>query len=51
MNTPAYFAADNLTVTPEPASWLLITIGAAGCGLARWRRRATALRSGVTAKW
>jgi len=39
MNTPAYFAADNLTVTPEPASWLLIGIGAAGCGLGHLRRR------------
>jgi hypothetical protein len=42
LNTPASFAVDDLTtrVTPEPASWLLIAVGAVGCGLARWRRRA-----------
>jgi hypothetical protein len=39
MNTPAYFAADNLTVTPEPASWLLLAIGATGGGFAYLRRR------------
>lgn len=39
MNTPAYFAADNLTTVPEPASWLLGMLAAAGYGLPRLRRR------------
>jgi hypothetical protein len=40
LNTPASFAVDNLAVTPEPAAWLLLAIGAAGCGVARLRKRA-----------
>jgi hypothetical protein len=41
MNTPAYFAADNLIVTPEPGSWMLLAIGALGCGIAHLRGRAS----------
>jgi hypothetical protein len=40
INTPAYFALDNLSVTPvpEPAAWLLTGLGAAGV---TWARRKT----------
>jgi hypothetical protein len=39
INTPAYFAADSLAVTPEPTSMMLIGIGACGCGIGYQRRR------------
>jgi len=43
MNTPAYFAMDDLTFTtaasavPEPSAWLLLLVGIGGVAL--WRRR------------
>ncbi len=42
MNTPAYFAADNLAVTPEPAAGMLALLGAVGLGMTALRRRRTA---------
>lgn len=41
LNTPAYFAMDDLTVTavPEPATWILLAGGAAIAWLAARRRR------------
>jgi hypothetical protein len=46
LNTPAYFAMDDLTVTavPEPATWALLAGGAATALLAR-RRSARARRT------
>jgi hypothetical protein len=38
MNTPAYFAMDNLAVIPEPSSLCLVALGAAGYAIRRWRR-------------
>ncbi|MFO8014380.1 MAG: DUF4465 domain-containing protein [Phycisphaerae bacterium] len=38
MNTPAYFAMDTLTVTPEPATLGLVGVGAAAALLRRRRR-------------
>jgi hypothetical protein len=48
MNTPAYFAIDNLvlgtTAVPEPGSLILMALGLAGlAGLARKRQRAASL--------
>ncbi|MEI7683983.1 MAG: DUF4465 domain-containing protein [Planctomycetota bacterium] len=42
MNTPAYFAADNLEVAavPEPSSFALVALGAAAYGLMRKRKQA-----------
>ncbi len=45
MNTPAFFALDDLQVAPapEPASWALFVAAAAGCGIGhswQWRRKA-----------
>jgi hypothetical protein len=39
MNTPAYFAMDNLTLVPEPSSALLLAIGLGTIVLGRWWRR------------
>jgi hypothetical protein len=39
MNTPAYFAMDNLTTTPEPSTITLAIIGLLACW--GWRRRRT----------
>jgi hypothetical protein len=43
LNTPAYFAIDDLTVTavPEPATWILLAGGTATAWLAARRRRAS----------
>jgi hypothetical protein len=48
MNTPAYFAADNLTVTPEPSSLALLAAGGAGLGLQWLRKRRRAGPSLIT---
>lgn len=37
MNTPAYFAIDNINVVPEPS--MLVLLAAGVFGLIRWRRR------------
>ena len=37
MNTPAYFAIDNINVIPEPSMFVLLAAGV--FGLIRWRRR------------
>ncbi len=43
MNTPAYFAIDNLTTAPEPGTLCLAAIGLGMAGLAwRWRRPSAA---------
>ncbi|MCU0868339.1 MAG: DUF4465 domain-containing protein [Burkholderiales bacterium] len=39
INTPAYFAMDNLKVVPEPGTWALMLAGLAGVGVAAARRR------------
>lgn len=39
VNTPVTFAVDNLTITPEPSSLILLGLGAAGVGLNRLRKR------------
>jgi hypothetical protein len=45
INTPAYFAMDNLKVVPEPGTWALMVAGLAGLGAVASRRRcATASR-------
>ena len=41
MNTPAYFAADNLVLTPVPEPALTVAVGAAAWGLWRWQRDRT----------
>jgi hypothetical protein len=41
INTPTYFAMDNLTITPEPSTITLAIIGLLACW--GWRRRSTAL--------
>jgi Domain of unknown function (DUF4465)/PEP-CTERM motif len=40
LNTPAYFAMDNLVVIPEPASGALLALGLAALGVCGRRRRA-----------
>ena len=44
MNTPAYFAIDNITLVPEPSTWALLASGLAFGGLAWARRRRRAAR-------
>jgi hypothetical protein len=40
LNTPAYFAMDNLTyAVPEPSSLMLVACGATAGLMARWRRK------------
>jgi hypothetical protein len=39
LNTPTYFAIDNLTTIPEPGSGLLLGLGLAGLGRRRSAKR------------
>lgn len=39
MNTPAYFAMDNLTVVPEPSTLVLLIVGFLATLAWRWRRQ------------
>jgi hypothetical protein len=48
MNTPAYFAADNFTVTPEPASDVLLGLGGVVWAFVRLRRGRTGPCAGDT---
>ena len=49
MNTPAYFAIDNLTLgtnaVPEPGSLIMMALGLTGLGGLAWKRRRAAGRS------
>jgi MYXO-CTERM domain-containing protein len=49
INTPAYFALDNLAVTPvpEPAAWALAALGAAGLAARRRNRHSQRPRPGL----
>jgi uncharacterized protein DUF4465/PEP-CTERM motif-containing protein len=47
MNTPAYFAIDNLTLgtnsVPEPGTLIMMALGLTGLGGVAWKRRRTAV--------